>query len=150
MKIGGHTRLNTPRTEVWETLTDPRKVTPLLPGGEVVEEENGETWRARLGAPTNLGTSTFDFTFTLLEQRPAEYVRVYGHGYGSQNVVDLTAELHLSEEGEETQVRWEGDVRLGGVLASLGQRSLLYVLQQQIENVLRALEAQQSAEAPAQ
>jgi len=140
MRIGGHTRLNAPRSEVWETLTHPEKVTLLLPGGEVIEED-GETWSARLSAPTNLGASTFDFTFMLLERRPEEYVRVYGHGYGSQNVVDLTAELHLSEEGEETQVRWESDVRLGGVLASLGQRSLPYVIQRQVERVLQGVEA---------
>lgn len=143
MKIGGHTRLNAPRVEVWQTLTDPEKVTPLLPGGEVVEED-GETWKARLSAPTNLGTSTFDFTFTLLERRPEEYVRVFGHGYGSQNVVDLMAELHLSGEGEETEVRWEGEVRLGGVLASLGQRSLPYVIQRHVERVLQGVDADRS------
>lgn len=143
MKIGGHTRLNVSRSEVWRTLTDPGKVTALLPGGEVVEED-GETWRARLSAPTTLGASTFDFTFTLLERRPEDYVRVYGHGYGSQNVVDLTAELHLSEEGGETQIRWEGDVRLGGVLASLGQRSLPYVIQRQVELALQGVEVNRS------
>lgn len=143
MKIGGHTRLKIPRTEVWGILTDPEKATMLLPGGEIAEKD-GETWNARLSAPTSLGTSTFDFTFTLLERRPEEYVCVYGHGYGSQNVVDLTAEMHLSEEGEETGVRWEGDVRLGGVIASLGQRSLPYVVQRQVELVLRRVEANHS------
>jgi carbon monoxide dehydrogenase subunit G len=143
MKIGGHTRLNAPRSEVWETLTDADRITPHLPGGEIVEGD-GETWAARLSAPTNLGASTFDFTFRLLERRQEEYVRVFGHGYGSQNVVDLTAELHLSGEGGETEVRWEGDVRLGGVLASLGQRSLRYVIQRQVEWVLHSVEADRS------
>lgn len=147
MNIGGHTRLDISRSEVWGTLTDPGKVTALLPGGEVVEED-GETWWARLSAPTSLGASTFDFTFTLLERRPEEYVRVCGHGYGAQNVVDLTAELHLFEDGEGTEVRWEGDVRLGGVIASLGQRSLPYVVQRQVEKVLHAIGADRS-EVPA-
>lgn len=143
MKIEGQATLNSPRSEVWETLTDPAKITPLLPGGEI-REKNGETWLARLSAPTTLGASKFDFTFTLLERRPEEYVRVRGHGYGSQNVVDLTAELHLTDEGSETQVRWEGDARLGGVLASLGQRSLPYVIQRQVELVLQGVEAARS------
>lgn len=143
MKIEGQTKLTAPRSEVWETLTDPAKITPLLPGGEI-REKNGETWLARLSAPTTLGASTFDFTFTLLERRPEEYVRVRGHGYGSQNVVDLTAELHLTDEGSETQVRWEGEALLGGVLASLGQRSLPYVIQRQVELVLQGVEAARS------
>ena len=143
MKIEGQATLNSPRSEVWETLTDPAKITPLLPGGEI-REKNGETWLARLSAPTTLGASTFDFTFTLLERRPEEYVRVRGHGYGSQNVVDLTAELHLTDEGSETQVRWEGEALLGGVLASLGQRSLHYVIQRQVDLVLQGVEAARS------
>jgi carbon monoxide dehydrogenase subunit G len=34
MKIGGRTRLKVSRPEAWETLTNPRKVTSLLPRGE--------------------------------------------------------------------------------------------------------------------
>jgi carbon monoxide dehydrogenase subunit G len=142
MKLGGHTRLNAPRSEVWKTLTDPERITPLLPSGEIVEED-GETWRARLSAPTTLGTSTFDFVFSLVEKRPEEHVSVKGHGYGSQNVIDLTAKMDLSDAEGGTEVRWECDALLGGVLASLGQRSLPYVLQRQIENVLKAVERQQ-------
>lgn len=140
MKLTGSSKLNASRGEVWATLTDPKEITPLLPGGEIVGE-NDETWRARLSAPTTLGSSSFDFTFTLIEQRPEERVRVTGHGYGSQNVIDLTATLELSDSGDGgTQVSWESDVRLGGVLASLGQRSLPYVIQRQVENVLKAVE----------
>lgn len=141
MKIAGSYNLKAPKAEVWATLTDPEKITPLLPGGEIVAESD-ETWRARLSAPTALGSSTFDFTFALVERRPEEYVRVAGHGYGSQNVIDLTADLNLSESDGGTRVAWESDVRLGGVLASLGQRSLPYVLQRQVENVLKAIETQ--------
>ena len=144
MKIEGQTKLTAPRSEVWETLTDPAKITPLLPGGEI-REKNGETWLARLSAPTTLGASTFDFTFTLLERRPEEYVRVRGHGYGSQNVVDLTAELHLTDEGKRDTgpVGWRRAL-LGGVLASLGQRSLHYVIQRQVELVLQGVETARS------
>lgn len=139
MMLTGSSSLNVPKAEVWTTLTSPGKITPLLPGGEIVAE-SAQTWRARLSAPTALGSSTFDFTFTLLEERAEEYVRVAGHGYGSQNVIDLTADLRISEREGKTEVRWESDVRLGGVLASLGQRSLPYVLRRQIENVLGAVE----------
>jgi len=142
MKIAGSSNLKAPKAEVWATLTDPERITPLLPGGQIVAESD-ETWRARLTAPTALGSSTFDFTFTLVEKRPEEYVRVTGHGYGSQNVIDLTADLTLSERNGGTEVNWESDVRLGGVLASLGQRSLPYVLGRQIENVLGAVERRQ-------
>lgn len=141
MRIAGSSSLKISREEAWRVLTDPERITPLLPGGEIVSASE-DTWRARLSAPTALGPSTFDFTFDLIEKRPEEYVRVSGHGYGSQNVIDLTADLNLSERDGGTEVRWESDVRLGGVLASLGQRSLPYVLRRQIEDVLGALDEQ--------
>lgn len=135
MKIEGTTRVGAEKTAVWGVLTDPERLTALLPAGEVVARDD-EVWQARLSSPTALGSSPFDFVFKLLEKRPEEYVRVFGHGYGSQNIVDLTAEILLSEVEGGTEVRWSSDVRLGGVLASLGQRSVPYVVRRQIEDVL--------------
>ena len=143
MKVQGSTSLAVPKSAVWGTLTDPEQLTALLPQGEILAEDDA-MWRARLSAPTALGDSTFTFTFTLLERRPEEHVRITGHGRASQNVVDLTADLDLSETDGGTEVRWEADIRFGGVLASLGQRSLRYVVQKQVEDVFRKMEAQHS------
>ena len=143
MKVQGSTSLAVPKSAVWGTLTDPEQLTALLPQGEILAEDDA-TWRARLSAPTALGDSTFTFTFTLLERRPEEHVRITGHGQASQNVVDLTADLDLSETDGGTEVHWESDVRFGGVLASLGQRSLRYVVQKQVEDVFRKMEAEHS------
>lgn len=139
MKLKGEVSLQATKSKVWRILTTPQIVTALLPQGEVIEVSDG-VWRARLSPATSLGLSRFEFDFTLIELRPEEYIQVEGHGYGAQNVVDLTASLHLSEEGGSTKVEWKSEVFLGGVLASLGQRSLPYVLHRQIEEVLRAIE----------
>jgi len=147
MRIQGSTSVSASRDEAWETLTDPRKVTELLPDGEITSSDE-QIWRARLSPRTALGKSPFDFTFALVERRPGEYVEVTGHGYGSQHVVDLSAALELRDEGSGTRIDWEADVRLGGVLASLGQRSLPYVVRSQVEQTLRGLEESRSG-APA-
>ena len=143
MKVQGTTTLAVPKSAVWSTLTNPERLTALLPQGEILAEDDA-TWRASLSAPTALGDSTFAFTFTLIERRPEEHVQITGHGQASQNVVDLSADLDLSEVDGGTEVRWESDVRFGGVLASLGQRSLRYVVQKQVEDVFRRMEAQHS------
>ncbi len=140
MKVQGKTNLAVPKPAVWSILTDPKRLTALLPQGEILAEDDA-TWRARLSVPTALGDSTFAFTLTLLERRPEEHVRITGHGRASQNVVDLTADLDFSEVDGGTEVRWDSDVRFGGVLASLGQRSLRYVVQKQVEDGLRKIEA---------
>lgn len=140
MKIGEITSVAAPREVVWQTLTDPEKVTRLMPDGEITASTE-DTWRARLAPQTALGKSPFDFTFKLADERPGERVEVTGHGYGSQHVVDLTASLELRDDGDSgTLVEWEADVRLGGVLASLGQRSLPYVVRRQVEQVLKGVE----------
>lgn len=147
MKIRGTTSVSVPRDEVWETLTDPNRITGLLPDGEIISAD-GKTWRTRLAPETALGKSPFDFTFVRTEERTGEYMEITGHGYGSQHVVDLTASLELRDEGSGTMIEWEADVRLGGVLASLGQRSLPYVVHRQVEQTLRGLEQSRSG-APA-
>ncbi len=143
MKIEGITSVSVPKEAVWETLTDPRRVTELLPDGEITASGK-ETWQARLSPQTALGKSPFDFTFVLVDERPGEHLAVSGHGYGSQHVVDLSATLELQDEGSGTRITWEAEVRLGGVLASLGQRSLPYVVHRQVEQVLQGFEKEKS------
>ena len=54
----------------------------------------------------------------------------------------MATEFHLSQEGSGTTMRWEADVRIAGPVGSMGQRVLQPIVNQQVGNVLTALEKQ--------
>ena len=54
--------------------------------------------------------------------------------------MNMTTSFTLSGEGETTSMAWEADVKIAGPVGSMGQRVLQPIINQQVGNVLAALE----------
>ena len=57
----------------------------------------------------------------------------------------MTTSFTLTGEGETTSMAWEADVKIAGPVGSMGQRVLQPIINQQVGNVLSALEAEVQA-----
>src|SRR5205085_11426087 len=76
------------------------------------------------------------------EERPIEYARLAAKGQGVGAIVSMDTQFHLEPQGERTSMRWEADVRVAGPVGSMGQRVFQPIVNQQVTNVLNALEQQ--------
>jgi carbon monoxide dehydrogenase subunit G len=54
----------------------------------------------------------------------------------------METEFNLAPDGERTTMHWTADVRIAGPVGSMGQRVFQPIVNQQVGNVLDALEAQ--------
>jgi carbon monoxide dehydrogenase subunit G len=54
----------------------------------------------------------------------------------------METEFNLTPDGDRTSMRWSADVRIAGPIGSMGQRVFQPIVNQQVGNVLDALEAQ--------
>ena len=61
-----------------------------------------------------------------------------GKGVGA--MMNMTTSFTLSGEGDHTSMAWEADVKIAGPVGSMGQRVLQPIINQQVGNVLTALE----------
>ena len=61
--------------------------------------------------------------------------------------MNMKTQFHLSGEGAHTSMRWEADVKIAGPVGAMGQRVLQPIINQQVGNVLAALEQQVAAAA---
>ena len=91
--------------------------------------------------PLGLGGLKMTMEFEQLEERVYEFASMRGKGKGMGAMMDMTTSFTLSGEGEHTHMAWEADVKLAGVLASMGQRVLQPIVNQQVEGIMSALEA---------
>jgi carbon monoxide dehydrogenase subunit G len=57
-------------------------------------------------------------------------------------VLNMDTSFHLTEAGEGTDMKWEAEVHLLGPVASMGQRVLQPIVNQQVSQVLGALDKQ--------
>ena len=142
MKVSGEKSLDAPRSVVWEVLNDPARMAKLMPGIESFDVQDDRNWSARVKVPLGLGAIPISLAFEKTEEREPEYARLSAKGKGVGAIVSMDTQFHLSEAGGGTAMKWEADVSIAGPVGSMGQRVLQPIVNQQVSNVLSALEAQ--------
>jgi uncharacterized protein len=142
VKVSGDKSFEAPRPVVWEVLNDPSRMAKLMPGIESFEVADERHWSARVKVPLGLGAMPLSFAFEKLEERAPEYARLSAKGKGVGAIVSMDTQFTLSEAGGGTAMHWEADVSIAGPVGSMGQRVLQPIVNQQVGNVLTALEAQ--------
>lgn len=142
MNVHGTKDFTASRERVWAIISDPAGMAGLMPGVEGFEIIDDTHWRAKVKVPLGLGGLKMTMDFEQLEERPLEYASMRGKGNGMGAMMDMTTSFTLSGEGDQTHMAWEADVKLAGVLASMGQRVLQPIINQQVEGIMTALEQQ--------
>jgi uncharacterized protein len=142
VKVEGTRTFSAPRETVWEVLNDPARMAKTMPGVESFEVQDETHWSAKVTIPLGLGGLKMSINFEKTEQRPIEYARLNAKGTGVGALMNMETQFHLDEERGGTSMRWAADVRIAGPVGSMGQRVLQPIVNQQVEQVLNALDAQ--------
>jgi carbon monoxide dehydrogenase subunit G len=140
VKVEGVKELDAPAQVVWDVLNDPEQMAKLLPGVESFEVADDRHWSASVKVPLGMGALALRFAFEKLEERPIEYSKLSAKGQGVGAIVSMETDFHLTPNGDRTSMRWEADVRVAGPIGSMGQRVFQPIVNQQVGNVLTALE----------
>jgi uncharacterized protein len=142
VKVEGTKSLSAPRETVWMVLNSPDQMAKLMPGVESFEVHDDKHWRANVKIPLGLGGLRMSIDFTKLEERPIEFAKLAAKGNGVGAIMNMETMFHLSENGTGTEMKWDADVKIAGPVGSMGQRVLQPIVNQQVNNVLAALERQ--------
>jgi hypothetical protein len=145
MKVEGTRTYAAPRERVWDVLNDPAEMAGLMPGVESFEIEDETHWKAKVKVPLGLGSMKMSIDFEKTESRPPEHASLQAKGKGVGAIMSMETRFDLSEDGDGTEMRWEADVRILGQVASMGQRVVQPIVNQQVEQVLNALDARVAA-----
>jgi carbon monoxide dehydrogenase subunit G len=142
MKVTGTKEFDAPAQLVWDVLMDPERMAKLLPGVEGFEVEDEKNWSAAVKVPLGMGGLKLKMKMSIVDERPIEYAKLSSKGQGVGAIVNMETEFHLKPDGERTSMDWEADVRVAGPIGSMGQRVFQPIVNQQVTNVLDALEGQ--------
>ncbi|MBI3951522.1 MAG: carbon monoxide dehydrogenase subunit G [Acidobacteria bacterium] len=145
MKIQGEHNLNAPREQVWRLLLDPEVLKRCTPGCERLEQIEENTYEAVL----NLGVAAVKGRYTgqvrLEEIQPPSHLKMIIEGKGAQGFVKGTGYLDVREVDGGTNVTYNGDVQLGGPIASIAQRMLQSSAKMMAGQFFTAIEAEVAA-----
>jgi carbon monoxide dehydrogenase subunit G len=150
VKVSGERSFAAPRAAVWHVLNDPAELAGLMPGVEGFDVHDERHWQARVKIPLGLGGLKMTIDFEKTDERELEFAALRAKGTGVGALLSMETRFELSEPGAgQTAMRWEADVHLGGQVASMGLRVLQPIVNQQVGNVLKALDERVQAAAGA-
>ena len=122
MKIHGTHQIAAARDRIFAALTDPQILQHCIPGCESLEKSGDETYVATMKAGIGSVKGTFKGNVRLEDIQPPSHYRMIVDGKGGPGFVKGTGEFDLSESDGQTSIAYTGDMQVGGVIASVGQR----------------------------
>lgn len=125
MKISGSYAIKAPRAKVWERLIDPESLARSIPGCKQLEQTKPNHYKARLEVNIASIKGGYDGEVRLTELSPPSHFRMSLEGQGKRGHLKGTGELNLEENEETTTINYAGDLQVGGLIASVGQRLVL-------------------------
>jgi carbon monoxide dehydrogenase subunit G len=144
VKVEGTKHFEAPREVVWEVLNDPARMAKTMPGVQSFDVQDDRHWRANVVVPLGLGGLKMSINFEKTEERKPDFAKLHAEGTGVAALLKMDTQFELSDASGGTEMKWEADVHLLGQVGSMGQRVLQPIVNQQVQNVLTALDAQVS------
>jgi len=124
MKIEGTQKISAPRERVFAALTDPKVLQKCIPGCEEMEKTGENQYSAKLTAGVGPIKGVFTATVSLADITAPSHFKLIVEGKGQPGFVKGAGELNLNADGDGTSIQYTGDINVGGLLASVGQRMI--------------------------
>ncbi len=154
MKLAGQQILPASQDVVWRALLDPDVLSRTLPGCESLDPADPDAYRMRMKLAIASVQGLFDGKVSITEQDPPHCYRLNVEGRGKIGFVNGGGVLRLEPSGSggdspATLVHYEGEVKVGGMIASVGQRLLDMTSKMMIRRFFSALTSEIAAGAGA-
>ncbi|HEX7140712.1 MAG TPA: carbon monoxide dehydrogenase subunit G [Vicinamibacterales bacterium] len=124
MELRGQYAFDAPVDRVWERLMDPATIASCLPGCQRFEPLGDDRYQVVLTAGVAAITGTFEGTVAIADKLPVGSYRLIVEGKGRPGFANGDAAISLTPNDASTTVDVVGNVRVGGLVAQVGQRLL--------------------------
>jgi carbon monoxide dehydrogenase subunit G len=122
VKVSGAYRLAMPRGSAYALLQDPVILARCMPGCESLEKIGEDEYAMRMKMVLAAVSGKFDGKVRITEALSPSQFRLHVEGAGKIGFMKGDGLLTLVEAESATDVRYEGEVHVGGTIASVGQR----------------------------
>jgi uncharacterized protein len=155
VKVTGSATLHAPPARVWAALTDPAVLAAAIPGCQRFEPAGQDAYRFTIAAGLASLQGVYQGQVALSEQaRPSSFL-LTANGAGAPGTVAVSIRFRLADadaardDGGFTDLGYDADGEVTGLLAAAGQRLVAAVAQQLAADFFRSVDGQLTAPAPA-
>jgi uncharacterized protein len=145
MKLMGTQTFPAPRQKVWTFLTDPERLAKCMPGCEKLETVGENEFSGVINVGLAVVKGVYNGKVKLDEMQPPTHYKMLLDGKGKQGFIKGSGTIDLEEQNGQTILKYNGDIQIGGPLASVGQRMIDGAAKMMIGQFFTAMEAEVKA-----
>ena len=124
MRLEGTNTLPAPVETVWKTINDPEALRRCTPGIKELKEIGPDTYQATLTIGVAAVKGTYAGTLAITDKRAPTHYKISLDGTGGAGFMKGEGTVDLEAQGDQTTLKWVGDLQIGGLIAGVGQRML--------------------------
>jgi len=152
VRIEGEYIFNGPREEVWEVVRDPEVLASAFPGTQRPNKVSESDYEVSMNIRVGPVAGVFSGRIVVSNEVPPESCTLTVDGKGAPGWASGVGDILLvAQEDGTTLMKYEGEMQVGGKLASVGQRLLdtasKSIIRQGLEALNLALQARIEAQA---
>lgn len=152
MKLEGEHVFKGPREAVWEMFYDPEVLASALPGTQKLEMVAENEYEGAMNVRIGPVSGSFTGKLVISDVVEPESCTLTVDGRGTPGFAKGVGRVQFADQGDGTTLmKYEGEMNIGGALASVGQRMIDSVaktmIRQAFEVLDKALEARLAAKA---
>lgn len=124
MKISGAYTVPVAREKAYQLLQDPVVLAQCMPGTDHLDKIGEDEYEMKMKMAIASFSGLFTGKVKIADAQPPESFRLAVEGTGKIGFLKGQGLLHLTPVEQSTEVKYEGDVQVGGTMAAVGQRLL--------------------------
>jgi len=126
VKLSGSQLLPAPPEKVWAAITDTEVLARCLPGTERLEPAGPDRYKAVVGFALAAISGKYNGTLEFAAKKQPDSLTLKIEGKGTPGFMKGEGRVTLAPagEGRQTDLRYEGEAQVGGMIAAVGQRMI--------------------------
>jgi carbon monoxide dehydrogenase subunit G len=124
MKVAGQATLHAPAERVWAALNDPAVLVRTIPGCQRLAATGPDAYEMTVTAGVASIKGSYAGTVRLTDLQPPSSFVLRAAGAGGPGTVSADVTVRLAERDGVTQLDYDADAVVGGVIGGVGQRML--------------------------
>jgi len=116
-------------------MLDPKRLASCMPDLQELDVKSSDEFTVVVRTGVSFIKGDFIMNFKVAERIPSNHARLVARGSGMGSAIDLETSIDLSEFQGGTDIKWQAEARIGGRIASVGQR----LISGQAEKIVKQL-----------
>lgn len=124
MKVQGEIIVEASQEEVWSALNDPEVLSKATPGCQTLVEIEPDSYKAEIILGIAAVRGEYEAEIKIFEKTAPKRYRLQMKADSKMGFVEGDAIVELDYNEPKTTIRYEGEAKVGGLVAGVGQRIL--------------------------